>query len=71
MGDAGFLKSLTCRILRPNVFGDVTWLSGTVVTRRVDADGDRVVELSVVGRNQFEEETTNGTAVVRLASLDD
>jgi acyl dehydratase len=71
MGDAGFLKSLTCRILRPNVFGDVTWLSGTVITRRVDVDGDRVVELSVVGRNQFDEETTNGTAVVRLTSLSD
>jgi acyl dehydratase len=66
MGDAGFLKSLTCRVLRPNVFGDVTWLSGTVAGRRVDADGEPVVDLSVVGRNQLDEETTKGTAVVRL-----
>jgi acyl dehydratase len=68
MGDAGFMKALSCRIERPNVFGDVTWLSGSVTRRYVDENGDHVVDLTLSGRNQLGEITTRGSAAVLLPS---
>jgi hypothetical protein len=64
-GDDGFVSELEVRVRRPNFVGDTTWLTGTVTGLSVDED-DAVAECSVTGTNQRGEETTVGTAKVRL-----
>jgi hypothetical protein len=65
-GDAGFVKSCEAEYRRFNFYGDVQWLSGEVAGKRVDDDGDHVVDLKVWARNQRDENTMPGTAVVAL-----
>jgi acyl dehydratase len=67
MGDDGFIEQMEARLLRPNVVGDVTWVSGVI--KSVDVRGDHHVvtaELSAV--NQVGEKTMDGTARIRLIS---
>ena len=60
-GDHAFLQELEVRIRRPNILGDVTWLSGKVMA----VEGDvAVIALSAV--NQLDEITATGSAKVRL-----
>ena len=67
IGDDGFLRALSVRVRRPNIFGDVSRCRATVVDKRIE---DRVhlvdLELSVV--NQLDETTATGTATVELPS---
>ncbi len=65
-GDAGFVKRCRAEYRRFNFYGDVQWLAGEVVAKRVDDDGDHVVDLNVWARNQRDEMTMPGTAVVAL-----
>jgi acyl dehydratase len=65
-GDAGFVKRCRAEYRAFNFYGDVQWLSGEVVDKRVDEDGDHVVDLKVWARNQRDELTMPGTAVVAL-----
>jgi acyl dehydratase len=65
-GDSGFLKECRAEYRRFNFYGDVQWLSGEVAAKRIDSDGDHVVELRLRSRNQREEDTMPGTAVVAL-----
>jgi acyl dehydratase len=65
-GDAGFVKSCRAEYRKFNFYGDVQWLSGEVTGKRVDDDGDHVVDLNVWSRNQRDENTMPGTAVVAL-----
>jgi acyl dehydratase len=67
MGDHGFLKKLSARLVRPNVFGDVWMLSGEVTEKSI-VDGESIVYLKISGMNQLGEETTTGVAAVRLPS---
>jgi hypothetical protein len=67
-GDAGFVKRCRAEYRRFNFYGDVQTLSGEVVDKRVDEDGDHVVELKVWARNQRDELTMPGTALVALPS---
>jgi acyl dehydratase len=64
MGDNGRLKRFKHRLLRLNIIGDATWVTGKVVDKRTDEDGDRVVELLLSARNQRGEETASATATV-------
>jgi len=64
MGDNAHLKGFSFRLLRLNIIGDATWITGTVTGKRVDEDGDRVVDISLSGRNQRGEETIAGIATV-------
>ena len=61
MGDLGFLSELDVRVRRPNLLGDITWVSGTVTA----VDG-ALVDCSVETRNQLNEVTATGMARVRL-----
>jgi hypothetical protein len=65
-GDAGFVKRCRAEYRRFNFYGDVQWLAGEVVGKRVDDDGDHVVDLNLWARNQRDEMTMPGTAVVAL-----
>jgi hypothetical protein len=65
-GDGGFVKRCRAEYRRFNFYGDVQWLSGEVIGKRIDDDGDHVVDLNVWARNQRDEVTMPGTAVVAL-----
>jgi acyl dehydratase len=65
MGDAGQLINLQIRILRPNLVGDVTWISGQVSGKETDARGNSI-ECVLTATNQRNEETARGTATVML-----
>lgn len=65
-GDAGFVKSCKAEYRAFNFYGDVQSLSGEVVGKSVDEDGDHVVNLKVWSRNQRGDDTMPGVAVVAL-----
>jgi hypothetical protein len=65
MGDAGILRRLHPRILRPNYHGDTVWITGSVSSVSV---AERKVEVSLEGRNQLDEVVADGTATVELPS---
>jgi hypothetical protein len=65
-GDAGFVKRCRAEYRAFNFYGDVQWLSGEVTAKRVDDDGDHVVDVKVWAKNQRDELTMPGTAVIAL-----
>lgn len=66
MGDHGRLRSLTVRLRRPDVFGDVNWCRGTVTEIR-DVDGESgLAVLDLLATNQRGEKTADGSAEVVL-----
>ena len=65
MGDDGFLRLLSVRVLRHNLMGDATWCRGEVVDKGIE-DGAPLVELALWGENQRGERTAEGTAVVEV-----
>lgn len=62
-GDDGFLEEMDFRLLRPNFFNDVTWLSGEVFA--VDPSMGRIT-LTLKATNQLDETTATATAIVLL-----
>jgi acyl dehydratase len=64
-GDAGTLRELDARLLRPNLIGDITRVGGRVAAKE-HRDGRALVTLDLQGRNQRDEVTVTGTAVVEL-----
>ena len=65
-GDAGFVKSCRAEYRAFNFYGDVQWIAGEVLGKRIDTDGDHVVDLKLWARNQRDEVTMPGKAVVAL-----
>lgn len=74
-GDDGFIRMLDVRLMRPNFFGDVNWLTGSV-TSKDERVSDEVscldgatygsVDCSLVATNQRGETTARATATVLL-----
>jgi acyl dehydratase len=62
IGDAGFLRRLTVRVLRHNLIGDTTWCRGRVTAKAAGG----VVSLELSGTNQRGETIAAGTAEVVL-----
>ena len=62
MGDAGFLRRLTVKVLRHNLIGDTTWCRGRVIAKTPGG----VVTLELTGTNQRDETIASGTAEVVL-----
>jgi hypothetical protein len=62
-GDHGFLSELDLQLVRPNILGDITWISGEVTG--VDVALQRAT-VAILGRNQLGEITTRGAAKVTL-----
>jgi acyl dehydratase len=62
MGDAGFLRRLTVKVLRHNLIGDTTWCRGRVTGTAPDG----AVTLEIDGTNQRGETIAAGTAEVLL-----
>jgi acyl dehydratase len=66
MGDDAHLAEADVDVVRPNIVGDTTYLSGRVTDRWVDEHC--FVAIEVEGRNQADIVTTRGTAIVALPS---
>ena len=64
MGDNGHLKHFSFKLHRLNIIGDATWITGKVTGKRVDADGERVIDIELSGRNQHGIETITAEATV-------
>jgi len=69
MGDAGHLKNLYVELRSHNFLGDVTWLTGSVTDKRVE-DGEYLVDVELEGKNQHDDRTTVGSAVIQLPPRD-
>jgi acyl dehydratase len=67
MGDRGSLRRLNVELRRHTLVGDVTWCTGEVTDKRVDA-GDHIVEIDLEARDQDDELTATGSADVQLPS---
>lgn len=70
MGDAGFLKALTCQYRAHVYLSDVVRLGGRIEAKEVDADGDHIVRLTTWAYNQREQNAMPGTAVIALPTRD-
>jgi acyl dehydratase len=67
-GDDGWVKACSSRYRRFVFLSDVVELSGTVTAKRVDDDGEHVVDLETRAVNQRGEDVMPGTATVALPS---
>lgn len=70
MGDAGFLKALTCQYRAHVYLSDVVRLGGRIEAKEIDADGDHIVRLTTWAYNQREQNAMPGTAVIALPTRD-
>lgn len=68
MGDIGFLKAANSQYRAHVYLSDVVRLSGRVVAKEVDAEGDHVVRLETWAMNQRGQNVMPGSAVVALPS---
>lgn len=68
-GDLGFTRRLNGRVIRPNLVGDLTIITGEVTGKRKDA-GEALVDVRWWGTNQRGERNCDGSATVRLPSRD-
>jgi len=68
-GDLGFIRKFTGRVLKPNVVGDLTKITGTIKGLRKD-NGEALVDIDWWGTNQRGEKNCDGTGTVRLPSRD-
>jgi hypothetical protein len=68
MGDTGFLKAANSQYRAHVYLSDVVRLSGRVVAKEIDADGDHVVRLETRAMNQRGQNVMPGSAVVALPS---
>ena len=66
MGDDAHLAEADVDVLRPNLVGDITYLSGIVTASWVDRHA--FVAVDVEGRNQDDIVTTRGSAIIALPS---
>ena len=67
IGDAGFLKRLSCQIRRHNPVGDTLYITGEI-TRKYIADGENLVDVALSAVNQDGERSAIGHAVASLPS---
>jgi acyl dehydratase len=67
MGDDGFLKHLSVKVVRPNVFGNTTWMRGRVTSKTI-RDGEARVIAEINGEDQTGQLNTIGEATIVLPS---
>ena len=63
MGDHGVLKELDVRIVRPNMMNDLTIVEAEVVNK---SDASHLVEARLTAKNQLDDVTAEGLAIVAL-----
>lgn len=67
-GDHAWIKEATAQYRRFVYLSDVVQLRGTVTGKRIDADGEHVVDVTTEALNQRGEAVMPGTAVIALPS---
>jgi acyl dehydratase len=67
-GDHGWVLSCASRYRRFVFLSDVVELSGTITAKRIEDDGEHVVDLETRAVNQRDEDVMPGTATVALPS---
>jgi acyl dehydratase len=70
MGDDGWLVEQASEIRKFNYVGDTHVITGEVTGKRVDDDGNHVVDIEMRGTNQRGDVTCPGSAIVALPSRD-
>lgn len=63
MGDGAFLRALSIRLRRPDIFGDVVWIRGRVGSLGTEG-AHGVVGLELEAVNQLDQQVATGTAQV-------
>src|ERR1700682_1432609 len=69
-GDSGWIKSCQAQYRKFVYLSDVIELTGEVTGKRVDADGEHVIDVRTVARNQRDETVMPGSAVIALPTRD-
>ena len=69
-GDHGWIKQCQAQYRRFVYLSDVVELSGEVIEKSVDSDGEQVVQIRTAARNQRGESVMPGSAVVALPTRD-
>jgi acyl dehydratase len=69
-GDSGWIKQCQAQYRKFVYLSDIVELTGVVVDKRVDGDGEHVVDIRTEARNQRGETVMPGSAVVALPSKD-
>jgi hypothetical protein len=67
-GDDGWLYRVRAELRRFNYVGDTTWLTGRVVSKRIDSEIGPCVEIEVTATNQRGTENITGEATILLPS---
>jgi acyl dehydratase len=70
MGDDGWLVEQASEIRKFNYVGDTHVITGEVTGKRIDDDGNHVVDIEMRGTNQRGDVTCPGSAIVALPSRD-
>ncbi len=71
MGDEGWLKRSRAEYRRFVYLSDVVWLTGKVVKKYIDENGEHCVDIETHGFNQRGEDTMPGMATVILPSKEE
>ena len=71
IGDAGWVKRASAEYRRFVYHSDVVRLSGTVVDKYIDADGEHVVDVPTTALNQRGEDVMPGRATLALPARAD
>jgi acyl dehydratase len=66
MGDDGFLRRHSCQIRHHNIVGDWLTITGTVTAKRLDDDGQPVLDVDQEARNQHGELSARARSTIRL-----
>jgi acyl dehydratase len=69
IGDHGFVRRFSGRVIMPNLVGDLTKLNGKVVAKTKE-NGEALVEVEWTGTNQYGKKNCDGNALLRLPSRD-
>jgi len=67
-GDDGWVQRTKHDLRKFNFVGDVTWITGTIVSKEVDPILGPKIEIEVVGTNQRGEQSISGSGTILLAS---
>lgn len=65
-GDHGVVRELEAKLIRPNLMNDTLWVRGEVTGKRVGDDGAQLVDIKIEAKNQIDETTSVGWALVAL-----
>jgi hypothetical protein len=67
-GDDGFVHYARCEFRNFNYVGDVTWITGKIIDKRIDPELGALIEIEINGTNQRGKENIRGSGVILVAT---